>query len=111
MASEHTIEFTSANFEQEVLQSDTPVLVDLWAEWCAPCKMIAPTVEELAEEYAGRLKVGSLDTDSNQDIAIQYNISAIPTLLLFKGGQIAKKLVGVRPKPDLKAAIDEVLSQ
>jgi len=111
MASEHTMEFTTQNFVQEVLQSDTPVLVDLWAEWCAPCRMIAPIVHELAEEYAGRVKMGSLDTDSNREIAIQYGISAIPTLLLFKNGQVAKKLVGVRPKPDLKAAIDEVLSE
>ena len=109
MASEHTVEFTDANFEQEVLQSDTPVLVDFWAEWCAPCKMVAPTIDELAGEYAGTLKVGKVDTDANRETAMKYGISAIPTLLLFKGGEVAKKLVGVRPKPDLKAAIDEVV--
>jgi thioredoxin 1 len=109
MASENVVELTDANFEQEVLQADTPALVDFWAEWCMPCKMIAPAVAELAEEYAGRLKVGKVDTDANRDISMKFGISAIPTLILFKGGEIAKKLVGLQQKTDLKAAIDEVL--
>lgn len=111
MASENVLELTDANFEQEVVQSDTPALVDFWAEWCMPCKMIAPIVEELATEYAGRLKVARMDTDSNRDIALKLGISAIPTLILFKGGQVQKKLVGVQPKSDLKEAIDQVVGQ
>ena len=109
MASENVLELTDDNFEQEVLQADQPALVDFWAEWCMPCKMIAPTVEELASEYAGRVKVGKVDTDSSRDTAMKFGISAIPTLILFKNGEVAKKFVGMQQKSELKAALDSVL--
>ena len=109
MASEHVLELTDGNFKQEVLESTVPVLVDFWAEWCMPCKMLAPAVEEVAKEYAGKAKVCKLDTDTCRETAMKYGISAIPTLILFKDGQIAKKLVGLQPKKDLKAAIDALL--
>jgi len=109
MGSEHLVEITDANYEQEVLQSDVPVMVDLWAEWCGPCRLIAPIVDELAEEYAGKVKVGKLDVDSNRQTATKLSIQAIPTLLLFKDGQVVKKIVGVQAKKDLKAALEELL--
>ena len=101
-------EITDQNFEAEVVNSDKPVLVDFWAEWCGPCRMLAPTIEEIAQEYDGKVKVGKLDTDGNRDTAVKFGISAIPTVILFKGGQVAKKFVGLTAKKDLKAAIDEV---
>ena len=110
MGSQNVLELTDSNFEQEVLQSQTPTLVDFWAEWCMPCKMLAPTIHELADENAGRLKVGQVDTDSNREVSLKFGISAIPTLILFKGGQVAKKFVGLQQKADLQAAIDEVLA-
>jgi len=109
MASENVIELTDTNFDQEVLSSDKPTLVDFWAEWCRPCKMLAPTIEELANEYAGRLKVGKVDTDSSRQAAMKFGISAIPTLILFKDGKLVKKMVGLQSKKDLKAAIDSLL--
>jgi len=109
MASENVLELTDENFEQEVLEAEAPALVDFWAEWCMPCKMIAPIVEELADEYAGKLKVGKMDTDASRDTAMKFGISAIPTLLLFKGGEVARKFVGLQQKSDLKTALDEAL--
>ena len=109
MASENVLELTDANFETEILQSDLPSLVDFWAEWCMPCKMLAPIVEELAKEYVGRVKIGKMDTDSCRDTAMKFSISAIPTLILFKGGEMVRKFVGLQQKNDLKAAIDELL--
>lgn len=106
MAGKNTKEFTDANFEAEVLKSDVPVLVDFWAEWCMPCRMIAPTIDELAEEYAGRVKIGKVDTDANRDTGFKYGISAIPTILLFKNGQVTQKFVGLTKKADFKAALD-----
>ena len=106
MASENVKEFTDQNFETEVLKSDQPVLVDFWAEWCGPCRMLTPTIEKLADGYAGKVKVGKLDTDANRETAMKYNISAIPTVLLFKGGQIAQKFVGLRAEKDFKEALD-----
>lgn len=106
MASVNVKEFTDQNFESEVLKSNQPVLVDFWAEWCMPCKMLAPTIEKLADSYAGKVKVGKLDTDSNRDTAMKYGISAIPTVLLFKGGQVAQKFVGLRQERDFKEALD-----
>ena len=108
MASENVTEFTDANFEQGVLQSSTPVLVDFWAEWCMPCRMLAPTIEKLAKDYAGKVKVGKVDTDANREISIKYGISAIPTVILFKDGQVAQKFVGLRQERDFKAALDSV---
>jgi thioredoxin 1 len=106
MATEFVVEFTDQNFEQEVLSSSTPVLVDFWAEWCMPCRMLAPTIEKIAKDYAGKVKVGKLDTDANRDIASKYSISAIPTVILFKDGQVSQKFVGLRQEKDFKAALD-----
>ena len=108
MASENVKEFTDQNFETEVLQSQTPVLVDFWAEWCMPCRMLTPTIEKLAKDYAGRVKVGKLDTDANRDVAMKYSISAIPTVILFNNGQVAQKFVGLRQERDFKEALDSV---
>ena len=106
MASENVKEFTDQNFDSEVLKSSTPVLVDFWAEWCMPCRMLTPTIEKLARDYNGRVKVGKLDTDANRDVAIKYSISAIPTVILFKDGQVAQKFVGLRQERDFKEALD-----
>jgi thioredoxin 1 len=92
------VEVTDANFKAEVLESTTPVLLDFWAEWCAPCKMVAPVVEEIAKEYAGKLKVGKVDVDSNQQTSMQYGIRSIPTLLIFKNGRVVEQVVGAVPK-------------
>jgi thioredoxin 1 len=109
MASDNVKEFTDSNFDSEVIQSDQPVLVDFWAEWCMPCRMLAPTIDKLATDYAGRVKVGKLDTDANRDVAMKYGISAIPTVILFKGGQVAQKFVGLRQEKDFKEAIDAAM--
>jgi thioredoxin 1 len=106
MASVNVKEFNDQNFEAEVLKSSQPVLVDFWAEWCMPCRMLAPTIEKLAESYAGKVKVGKVDTDSNRDTAMKYGISAIPTVILFKNGQVAQKFVGLRQERDFKEALD-----
>ena len=106
MASENVKEFTDQNFEQEVLKSPEPVLVDFWAEWCMPCRLLAPTIEKLAKEYVGKVKVGKVDTDSNRDVSIKYGISAIPTVILFKDGQVAQKFVGLRQERDFRDALD-----
>jgi thioredoxin 1 len=102
-------EFTDTNFEAEVLKSAQPVLVDFWAEWCQPCRMLAPTIEKLATDYAGKVKVGKVDTDSNRDISMKYGISAIPTVILFKNGQVAQKFVGLRQERDFKEALDAAM--
>ena len=106
MASEHVKEFTDANFEAEVIKSSQPVLVDFWAEWCMPCRMLAPTIDKLAADYAGKVKVGKLDTDANRDVSMKYGISAIPTVLLFHGGQVKQKFVGLKKEADFKEALD-----
>ena len=103
------MDFTDQNFEAEVLESDMPTLVDFWAEWCAPCKMIAPTVEALADEYAGKLRVGKLNIDENPSTPTRFGIRGIPTLIIFKGGEAVEQVVGVRSKADLKAAIEKTL--
>lgn len=103
------IEITDSNFEQEVLKSDKPVLVDFWAVWCGPCKMIAPIVEQLAAEYDGKLKVGKLDVDNNQQSAIQYGVRSIPTLLLFKDGKVVDTIIGAVPKPMIVNKIEPLL--
>ncbi|RMH62883.1 MAG: thioredoxin [Calditrichaeota bacterium] len=94
----HYITLTDTNFEEEVEKSDIPVLVDFWAEWCAPCRIIAPVVEELAEQYAGKIKVGKFDVDSNPQISMKYGIRSIPTLLIFKNGNAVDTIVGAVPK-------------
>ena len=100
---------TDKNFEEEVLKSDQPVLVDFWAEWCHPCKIIGPIVEELATEYAGKLKVGKVDVDANQ-VAGNYGIMSIPSLLIFQNGQVVKSMVGAQSKDNFKREIDSVIS-
>ena len=107
-SSKNVVEFTDSNFENEVLQADQPVLADFWAEWCGPCRMLAPTIDKIADAYAGKVKVGKLDTDANREIAMKYQISAIPTVLLFKGGQIAQKFVGMKGEKEFKEAIDSL---
>lgn len=108
------VEFTDANFEQEVLKSDIPVLVDFWAVWCGPCKMIAPIVGELANDFEGKVKVGKIDVDNNQQVSIKYGIRSIPTLLIFKDGKIVDQIVGAVPKASitekLNAQIKEAVS-
>ncbi len=101
------IELTDSNFESEVINSDTPVLVDFWAVWCGPCRMIAPEIEKIAAEKAGVLKVGKLNVDENRETAIKYSISSIPSILLFKDGDVAKKIVGAMPKDKI---LEEIAS-
>ena len=108
MASPLIVSLTQVNFAQQVLRSQTPVLVDFWAEWCGPCKMIAPLLDELADEYNGKIKIGKVNVDEQQSLAAQYGIRAIPTLLLFKQGQIAEQMVGAKSKRDLKGSFDRV---
>jgi thioredoxin 1 len=101
--------FTDANFDERVLKASSPVLVDFWAEWCGPCKRLTPTVEALATEYAGKLTVGKLNVDDNQQVAFKYQVRGIPTLLLFKGGEVVESIVGLAPKEDLKKVLDKHL--
>jgi thioredoxin 1 len=108
MAGEGVLELTDDNFEQEVLSASTPVLVDFWAEWCMPCRMIAPTIDEIAREFNGRVKVGKVDTDSNRDVSVKFGISAIPTIILFQNGQIVRKFVGVTPKAEFVRELQKV---
>lgn len=108
MASPLIVTLTQENFAQNVLQSPTPVLVDFWAEWCGPCKMIAPLLDELADEYSGKVKIGKVNIDDHQGLAAQYGVRAIPTLLLFNKGEVADQIVGARGKRDLKASLDRV---
>lgn len=106
MASANTVILTEQNFDQEVLKSPQPILVDFWAEWCGPCKMIAPVLDELADEYVGRARVGKVNIDEHQSLAAKYGVRAIPTLLLFKGGEVAEQMVGAKSKRELKAVLD-----
>jgi thioredoxin 1 len=104
-----TLTFTDAGFENEVLSSDVPVLVDFWAEWCPPCRAIGPTVDQLATEYSGKVKIGKLDVDSNERTAARYGVRSIPTLLLFKGGQIIEQRTGSMGKPEFQKMLDKHL--
>jgi thioredoxin 1 len=106
MASPNVKEITNANFKQEVLDSATPVLVDFWAEWCPPCKMLAPILDEIANEYKGKAIIGKLDTDENREVSVQYSIAAIPTMIIFRRGQVVNRLVGYKPKSEITAALD-----
>ena len=107
--SEAISQLTDLNFEGEVISSEKPVLVDFWAVWCGPCKMIAPELKKLSEEKSGELKIGRLNVDDNRDIAIKYGISSIPTLLLFKNGEVVKKLIGAMSKDKILTEISQFL--
>jgi thioredoxin 1 len=110
LMSQYVKEVTDQDFEREVLKSDVPVLVDFWAPWCAPCRMLAPTVDQLASEYAGRAKVVKLNVDDNQETSFRYNIRGIPTLLLFKNGEVRDQIVGATSKENIARLIDAQLS-
>jgi thioredoxin 1 len=109
MAGKHVHEFNSANWQKEVIESDLPVLVDFWAVWCGPCRQLAPTIDQLAEEYAGKIKVGKVNVDDAQDLAAQFRVSSIPQVFIFKGGQVVEKIVGAERKTVFQAAIDRVI--
>ncbi|MCX5694609.1 MAG: thioredoxin [Candidatus Omnitrophica bacterium] len=106
MSTQH---FTDLNFKKEVLGSDLPVLVDFWAAWCGPCKMVAPLIDELAKEYSGKMKIGKVDVDSNPKVATEYGVMSIPTIIFFKNGKVMNQLVGAARRPELKNKIEENL--
>jgi len=108
MAAQNIINLTQQNFQDEVLQSSTPVLVDFWAQWCSPCRALTPILDELAEEYDGKVKIGKVNIDEQQELATQYGVRAIPTMLLFHQGQVTDQVVGLKSKRDLKASFDRV---
>ncbi len=109
MAGNNVMEFTDQSFEQEVLKADQPVLVDFWAAWCGPCRMIAPAVEAIADEYAGKAKVGKVNVDENSSTPGRYNIRSIPTLLLFKGGEVQEQVVGVKSRDELASLLKKYI--
>jgi len=108
MASESVLEITDANFDEQVAQSDQPVLLDFWADWCQPCKMLAPTIDAIADEYQGKVKVGKVDVDTNRDSAIKFQVQGIPTVILFQGGEVIKSWTGVQPKKVFTDELDKV---
>jgi thioredoxin 1 len=110
MASQNVMELTSANWQEEVVQSDKPVVVDFWAVWCGPCRQLAPTIDRIADQFAGRVKVGKVNTDDHQDLAVKYGVTSIPRVLIFKGGeQPREQVVGFVPEKELVNAINRVL--
>jgi thioredoxin 1 len=109
MASNGIIELSDANFESEVIKSDTPVLVDFWAPWCGPCRAIAPSIEEISASYEGRLKVGKVNVDENQQTTMKFGIRSIPTLIIFKGGQAVEQIIGAVPKGEIEKAVGKAL--
>ncbi len=109
MASEHVATFTDGNFSESVLKSSTPVLVDFWAEWCGPCRALGPTIDALASEYAGKVSIGKLNVDENPTVTTQYQVRGIPTVMVFKGGEVVDQIVGMADKAEFKKAIDKHL--
>ena len=103
------LEFTDDNFQEEVLNSSQPVLVDFWAEWCGPCRALGPMIDELSGEYEGKAKIGKLDIDTNRDAAMKYGIQSIPSIIIFKDGEVLNKFVGISPKDELVSAIDAAM--
>src|SRR5262249_41036608 len=110
MAGNGIVEVTDANFDQDVLKSEQPVLVDFWATWCGPCRAIAPIVDELATQYQGKVKIGKMDVDRNSATPMRYRVTGIPTLLVFKGGKVVEQMVGYKSKEDIEQALDRHLS-
>jgi thioredoxin 1 len=109
MANEKIVNLTKDNFDQEVLHSDKPVLVDFWAQWCGPCRAVAPIIEELTDDYTGKVKVGKINVDEQGELAAQYRVMSIPTIMLFKDGQMADKVIGARSKDEFSKLIDKNL--
>ena len=109
MAGENVLTFTDSNFKSDVVESSQPVLVDFWAAWCGPCRMIAPVVDEIATDYAGKVKVGKVNVDENRQVAMDFGVMSIPTLLVFKNGQPAERIVGYQNKQQLTAVLDKHL--
>ncbi len=109
MGNDFIVTLTKDNFQEVALKSDKPVLVDFWAEWCGPCRMVAPIVDELAEDYDGKVVVAKLNVDDESELAVKYKVMSIPTLILFKDGEIAEKIVGARPKDDLEELLEEYI--
>ncbi len=105
MAGNATLEFTDQNFDTEVVNSDVPVVVDFWAEWCGPCRMLAPTIDAIAEEFNGKVKVGKLDTETNRSAAMKFRINLLPTILVFKGGEVVHKFVGLTQKSEFQQVL------
>lgn len=105
----NVLEFGDGNFQAEVLDSSEPVLVDFWAPWCGPCKMLAPTIDELADDYSGKVRVGKVNTDESRQVAIDHQISAIPTVMIFKGGEVVERISGLQPKEQLASLLDKHL--
>ncbi|MDA8236171.1 MAG: thioredoxin [Clostridia bacterium] len=108
MPGEHVFAFSDGNFKEEVIGAAEPVLVDFWAAWCGPCKMIAPVIDEIAEEFHGKVKVGKVDVDENRQTAMEYGVMSIPTLIIFKGGQPVERAVGYKSKDELKAMLEKL---